>query len=61
MEGGNTLLLSFLVSFTCQVLLGMERGHPICFRTLLGGLTVYHVKGRGRVTLLRGLSFRLSD
>ena len=28
---------------------------------LVGGLTFYHVKGRGRVTLLRGLSFRLSD
>ena len=29
--------------------------------TLLGGLPFYHVKGRGRVTLPRGLSFRLAD
>ena len=38
-------------------------GSPYLFGriTLLGGLTFYHVKGRGRVTLLRGLSFRLSD
>ena len=29
--------------------------------TLLGGLTFNDVKGRGRVSLLRRLSFRLSD
>ena len=29
--------------------------------TLLEGFTFYHVKGRGRVTLVRGLSFQLSD
>ena len=30
-------------------------------RVTLGGLTFCRVKGRGRVTLLRGLSFRISD
>ena len=29
--------------------------------TLLGGSMFYHVKGRGRVTHLRGLRFRVSD
>ena len=35
--------------------------YPLRKVTLLGRVTFYHGEDRGSVTLLRGLSFRLSD
>ena len=44
-----------------RVALGGGSPYLLSRVTLQRGLTFYHVKGRGRVTLLRRLSFRLSD
>ena len=40
-----------------RVTLGGGSSYLLGRVTLLGGLTFYHVQGRGKVTLLRGLSF----
>ena len=58
---------NYRLLFPCSVyvpgVVTLGRGSPYLPGrvTLEGGLTFYHIKGQGRVTLLRGLRFRLSD
>ena len=57
----SSIVFSGFIYMPGRVTLGEGSPYLLGRVNLLGGLTFYHAKGRGRVTLLRGLSFRLSN